>query len=305
MLTPIHQTIPECHIQTFLDKGHYFTPCSKFDDKEEFRYGYCLFKHSFTSAEELQECVARTHSIPEVNQWIDSTGVSCWVRNIRDEARMWRDHGSKGPSIRVTMDKEAFVRLIEAQTADVAHGDVTYEGLTSRVRPQFLGTWRLGEASDAIHHLFFHKRLRYDWEGEFRAVLFSQHGQSIRSNSDLIYSVKTSPLGKLNPALRSDLRKMFGDRFIESEADQVAFDSRHSNEIDETLTSGTLEPMFKELRRLEAHSNRIGRDWNNPKSSQPIGPVIEVTAKIHELKRAILAEQVAMKNPSAGTSAGS
>jgi hypothetical protein len=218
---------------------------------------------------------------------------------------MWKTHGQNGPAIRVAIREGDFVRHIQSQTCEFAHGSVTYGGLPSGVRPQFLGSWQLGEASDAIHHLFFHKRLKYIWENEFRGVLFSRHGRSIGLDSALIYSVKVSPLAELDSKLRSDLRKMFGDRFIESEADQVAFDSRHSNEIDETLTSDTLEPMFEELRRLEAHSNQIGRDWNNPKSSQPIGPVIEVTAKIHELKRAILAEQVAMKNPSAGTSAGS
>lgn len=305
MLSLIHQTIPECHIPSFLTKGHYFTSCSKFRDKVEFLYGYCLFSAPLDSVAELQQCVSRTRKTPEVNQWTESTGVSCWVRNILDESQMWKTHGQNGPAIRVAIREGDFVRHIQSQTCEFAHGSVTYGGLPSGVRPQFLGSWQLGEASDAIHHLFFHKRLKYIWENEFRGVLFSRHGRSIGLDSALIYSVKVSPLAELDSKLRSDLRKMFGDRFIESEADQVAFDSRHSNEIDETLTSDTLEPMFEELRRLEAHSNQIGRDWNNPKSSQPIGPVIEVTAKIHELKRAILAEQVAMKNPSAGTSAGS
>ncbi len=305
MSSLIHQTIPERHVSSFLTKGHYFRACSEFEDKEEFRYGYCLFNSCFTSAKELEACIKDTHSNSEVNQWIQSTGVSCWVRNIKDEARMWQYHGNKGPAIRVAMDREDFTRHVESQTHKFAHGDVTYEGLTSGVRPQFLGKWHLGEASDAIHNLFFHKRLCYDWEDEFRAVLFSQHGDSIQMNPNLIYSVKISPLGKLDSKLRSHLREMFGDRLIESDADQKAFDSKRSNKIDETITSSTLGPMFEKLRRLEAHSNCIGRDWNNPKSSQPIGPVVEVTAKIHELRHAILAEQETMKNPTAGTLPGS
>lgn len=290
----IHQTIRQRYIRSFLDDGHYFTPCSKFSDKVEFRYGYCLFDFHLTSAKGLQRCVQRTRSIPEVNQWIDSTGVSCWVRNIKDESRMWKVHGWNGPAIRISMDADAFVQRIKSQTNEIAHGDVTYGGRPSHVRPQFLGCWQLGEASDAIHHLFFHKRLKYTWEDEFRVVLFSNQGRSIKMNPELIDSVEISPLGNLDPALGSELREVFGDRLIESEADRKTLESR-SNKIDETVTSDKLRPMFEELGRLETHSTLIGKGWNDPKSSEPIEPIIKVTREIRELKKAILAEQAATK----------
>lgn len=113
-------------------------------------------------------------------------------------------------------------------------------------------------------------------------------------NPELIDSVEISPLGNLDPALGSELREVFGDRLIESEADRKTLESR-SNKIDETVTSDKLRPMFEELGRLETHSTLIGKGWNDPKSSEPIEPIIKVTREIRELKKAILAEQAATK----------
>lgn len=295
MPTLIHQTIPQRHIRALLEEGHYFTPCGDFRDKVEFRYGYCLFNYHFASASGLERCVRKTRDIPEVNQWIGSTGVSCWVREIVDESQMWTIHGRREPAIRISIDAGPFVQSVKSQTHEIAFGDVTYGGCASGIRPQFLGTWNLGDVEDAIHHLFFHKRLKYKWEHEFRLVLFSNRGRHIKMIPDMIDSVEVSPLEKLDEALRSDLRNVFGDRFTESDTDRRALQARRSDKLDETLTSEKLCRLVRKLHRLETRSAIVGKGWNDPKISRSqMKSTLKIARQIFETRRELQAEREAI-----------
>jgi hypothetical protein len=293
--TLVYQIIPERHVQAFLNNGYYFAPCRDFKDKDEFRYGYCLFNVGSESEIELQRALDRTWSIPEVNEWLATTGVSCWTRNLTNEDRMWKEYGGNGPAIRISVDVDSFLKHVRSEAGQIAAGNVTYEGMIPATYSPFLTAWELGEAPEAIYHLFFHKRGRFEWEQEFRVVLFLEQGRTIGLKPEMIYSVEVSPLGELSPSLRSKLRDMFGDRLIESEADRRAFKSRYSGEIDETITNDKLRPMLEEWRRLKTLAALDRGDWNDPKSSKPMEPVLEMTRKIKELERAILAEQAPIK----------
>lgn len=265
----IYQTIPQRHIRQLLETGHYFTPCCAFSDKAEFRYGYCLFNDHFSSARALEKCVRRTRSDVEVNRWIDSTGVSCWVREIGDESQMWKVHGRGSAAIRISIDADSFWQHAESQGHATASGDVTYGGMTSQIRPQFLGRWRLGDAEDAIHHLFFHKRPKYQWEHEFRVVLFSKKGISIKMVLEKIDSVEISPLGKLDPRLKRTLRSVFGNRLRELGDGRSRRKPQTSKSlIDETITNPEIVRLVEKLRNLKAQDNVSGKDWMDPKASR-------------------------------------
>src|SRR5438552_1234713 len=148
----IHQTIRAEYIPAFLERGHYFIKCSNFRDKEEFRYGYCLWNCPDMAEDELRKRIEQTHHNPTINQWIDSTGISCWVSELKDEEKMWREHGMGGSAIRISIDETAFLNRVHAEGHQTAAGRVTYAGMISYVRPQFRFCWNLGEAANEIYH---------------------------------------------------------------------------------------------------------------------------------------------------------
>jgi hypothetical protein len=208
----LHQTIPAKHIGSLLRDGHYFTPCRSFPDKMEFYYGYCLFNCAMFSEQDIEKCVEHARNNPEINQWVHSTCVSCWVSDLRDETAMWEVHGKQSAAIRISINANRLCQHVQAQGHRIAFGRVTYEGLTSLVRPQFLAHWGLTQAEDAIHHFFFHKRGCYQWEQEFRVILESSEAVCVPLVDDTIEWVMISPLGKLDPKLETSLRDRFGDR---------------------------------------------------------------------------------------------
>jgi hypothetical protein len=175
----IHQTIPERHVDSFLDNGHYFTPCRVFPDRMEFRYGYCLFNYDITSEEDIDKCVQRTLKDGNINRRIDSACVSCWVSELMDEPQMWKVHGKAGPAIRISVNCDHFCRHAEAQGYHIAHYPITYEGFASGIRPPFGVRRRLTETEDESHHLFFHKRDHFRWEHEYRVILFASEALTI------------------------------------------------------------------------------------------------------------------------------
>lgn len=285
----IYQTIPQRHIHAFLEKGHYFTPCCDFDDKVEFRYGYCLFNYHFSSAKGLAKCVGYTHEDAEVNRWINSSGVSCWVRELYDEPRMWKVHGSAGAAIRISVRGDSLLRHVEAQKHATASGAVIYGGVFSSVEPQFSVRWKLEEAEDAIHHLFFHKRPKYGWEREFRIVLFSKRGVYIKMAPEMIDSVEISPLGELDSSLKRKLRDVFGNHILESADDRNALRlQRIATQIDDGKASPQVARLNKKLAKLEARSYASGMSWNDPKiSDAQMKQSIELAKQIFEVREQI------------------
>ena len=208
----VYQTIPAKHITSFLQKGHYFTPCHLFPDKMECYYGYCLFNCAMSSEADIHRCVERATHREDLNRWTHSTCVSCWVSVLRDEPKMWNVHGHGGAAIRISVNTNRFCQYIEEQGYGVAYGPVTYEGMTSFVRPQFLSRLGLPEAEDSIHHFFFHKRGCYEWEHEFRVILALAKPVWIPLIEGMIESVLMSPIRRLDPEIEKSVRERFSDR---------------------------------------------------------------------------------------------
>jgi protoporphyrinogen oxidase len=125
---------------------------------------------------------------------------------------MWNVHGKGGAAIRISVNTDRFCQHIQEQGYHLAFGRVTYEGMTSLVRPQFLVQWGLTEAEDSIHHFFFHKRGCYEWEQEFRVILASTEPVSIGLIDGMIESVIMSPIQRLDSNIENLLRERFGDR---------------------------------------------------------------------------------------------
>src|SRR5438094_10420652 len=122
----IHQTIRSEYIPTFLENGHFFIKCSDFRDKEEFRYGYCLWNYADMPPDKLEKVVDETRGNAVINHWVDSTGISCWVSELKDEERMWKQHGLNGPAIRISIDEDVFLRRVHAEGHRTASGRVIY-----------------------------------------------------------------------------------------------------------------------------------------------------------------------------------
>jgi hypothetical protein len=288
-LTLIHQTIRAEYIPALLDNGHYFIPCKDFRDKEEFRYGYCLWNYADISSDALEECVEGTRKDATVNHWVNSTGISCWVSELKDEERMWREHGMGKPAIRISVQQDAFLDAVQRALHQTASGRTIYGGIPSYVRPQFQIRWNLGEAEDRVYHLFFHKRLQFDWEAEFRVVSFANAGIFIPRVPE-IESVIASPLAPLDQGLIKSLRETFGSRFYD-----CPNDFRAAQEA--LASSATLIPrkrtpqnaeLVQRLEKLEAEERIDGTGWNDPKTPpEKVERMLKRAKEMHELKQRI------------------
>jgi hypothetical protein len=284
----IHQTIRADYIPAFLEKGHFFIKCSDFRDREEFRYGYCLWNYADMPPDELEKAVDETRGNATINYWIDSTGISCWVSELKDEERMWKEHGMSGPAIRISVDEDAFLRRVHTEGHQTASGRVIYGGMVSHIRPQFHRRWNLGEAEDAIYHLFFEKRGCYEWESEFRVVLFAQAGLFVPRAPE-IESVVASPLAPLTPKLIQSLRETFGERFYESPNDFKTAQERFvSNPSAPKKMTPEIAELVERLGNLEAEEKIDGSGWNNPTTPpEKVERMLKRAKEIHDLKQQI------------------
>jgi hypothetical protein len=164
------------------------------------------------SESDIRKCVERATCNQDLDQWTRSTCVSCWVTELRDESAMWNVHGKAGAAIRISVNADRFCAYIEEQCYGLAFGPVTYEGMTSMVRPQFLARRGFTEAEDSIHHFFFHKRGCYEWEQEFRVILASSGPVRVPLKDEMIQSVVISPVQKPDSKIETLIRQRFGDR---------------------------------------------------------------------------------------------
>jgi hypothetical protein len=212
----MHQTIPQKHIGSLLEHGHHFKRPGEFRDWMEFYYGYCLFKYDFRSDEDLQRCVRHAMRDPEVRRIAKSAYVSCWVSEIKDEARMWAEHGSGEPAIRITVNADKFCDYVKTIGYHVAHDCVRYEDQFDFLFPnrQFLVRHKLTQTEDATHHFFFHKRGDYWWEQEFRLVIFSDESPTVPLIPEMIEAIRMSPLGELDSKVEEALSNVFNDTCV-------------------------------------------------------------------------------------------
>lgn len=210
----IHQTIPAQHIPALLQNGHHFTPCRHFRDRMEFYYGYCLFNYAMISEEDIEKCVQHATQNEQISKLAGSACVSCWVSDLRDESRMWKEHGGGNAAIRISIDADRFCEHVKNQGHSIVYNHVTYEDQISMIHPgrHFLARANLTNIEDPIYHFFFHKRGHYDWEREFRVIVFSTDAISIPLVPEIIESIIVSPLGKLDLNLRRSLQNQFDNR---------------------------------------------------------------------------------------------
>jgi hypothetical protein len=216
-VTIIHQTIPEKHIPALLRDGHYFTPCHDFRDWTEFYYGYSLFNYHMVSENDIERAVQHAIRDHALRAFAESARVSCWTVDLQDELRMWREYGSGGAAIRISVDADRFCQHLADR--HIVHNQVTYEGQISMVHTNryFLVRHNLTSDEDKNHHFFFHKRGKFDWEHEFRIVIFSrERPTTVALDDDMIMQIVSSPLARLQPEIERVLRARFGRRFIPS-----------------------------------------------------------------------------------------
>jgi hypothetical protein len=203
---------------------------------------------------------------------------------------MWKEHGLDGPAIRISIGEDAFLRRVHAGGHQTASGRTIYGGMVSLTHPQFHFRWNLGEAEDAIYHLFFDKRLCYDWEAEFRVVLFAKAGLFIPRAPE-IESVIASPLAPLDPKLVQSLRQAFGSRFYESPKDFKEAQERRvvsSTSSFPRKTSPEIVNLLKDLKKLEAEDKVDGLGWNDPKTPpEKRDEMLKRAKAMHDLKQQI------------------
>lgn len=181
----------------------------------EFYYGYCLFNYHIVSESDIERAVQHAIRDPALREFAESARVSCWTVDLRDELRMWREHGSDGAAIRISVDADRFCQHLADR--HIVHNQVTYEGQISMVHTNryFLVRRNLTADEDKDHHFFFHKRGKFEWEQEFRIVVFSRDKpMTVPLRDEFVVQIVASPLMKLDPKLERVLRARFGDRFI-------------------------------------------------------------------------------------------
>src|SRR5438552_2314987 len=170
----IHRYIPAHHVLGFLQHGHRFSRCDSFVDLLEFRLGYCCFK-GCDSWSELRRCVENTFKHEVVNRTIEGASISCWTECSTSEAWPWAIYGKGDGAIRISVELQNFMSYVRSFGIPGVAGSVTYYFRPSNVRPQFLEPFNNPTGQDRDeHHLFFHKHGFYDYEREFRVVLFEQ-----------------------------------------------------------------------------------------------------------------------------------
>src|SRR5262249_33279709 len=162
-------------IQCIIEGVLYFSPCRTFVDLLEFRFGYCW--DAFELAREkkdleiFNQCVRKTFGDNSVQERINNTVVSCWSYD-GERPYMWEVYGHSQAAIMLTADENEIATLIRNARGDTASaGPVRYGFKTSHVRPEFILPIRNPEWEE-YYDLFFHKHEFYEFEKEFRAVIF-------------------------------------------------------------------------------------------------------------------------------------
>jgi hypothetical protein len=213
----IHRVVPERHIRSLTDGFLYFSPCDKFVDQLEFRFGYCRDAFELGGDKALLKCVRASFSNPKVDAKIANTSISCWSKHPQERAFMWEVYGKQSPAILITSESsvlEAHVRQIKGSDRTSA-GPVRYHFFTSSIFPQFV-TPPSDEGVRVDFDLFFEKHGFYSYEDEFRMVIAERGPVMIPLPESLIQAVTLSPFGQLQPDNLRLLREKFSKRVVPS-----------------------------------------------------------------------------------------
>src|ERR1700730_6836866 len=167
----IHRLIPERHLPTLIDGLLYFSPCDRFVDQLEFRFGYCRDAFELGGDEALAKCVRASFNNPEVDRKIADTSISCWSRHPQERAFMWEVYGKFLPSILITSDAAALQYYVEQIKGPqiTSAGPVRYHFFASGTHPEFV-TPPSNADLKVDFDLFFEKHGFYKYEKEFRIV---------------------------------------------------------------------------------------------------------------------------------------
>ena len=111
------------------------------------------------------------------------------------------------------MDVSELARHVWSFGVPGVEGFVTYHFHSNEIFPQFPKPFNnpTNEQREKFH-LFFHKHGFYDYEAEYRIVLFQDGPVMLRLPDKLIQSVSTSPFGLPNEELNVMLRSRFGEK---------------------------------------------------------------------------------------------
>jgi hypothetical protein len=308
-MKPIKRVIREEHIQSIIDGMLYFAPCRTFVDSLEFRFGYCWGQFELARAEGKPEifehCIRETLRNEHVQQRINETVISCWSYNS-ESPYMWEVYGGSKAAVIVTADEDDLRTFLNEKWGDDATaGPVRYGFKTSLVCPDFI---------DSVHDprwekdydLFFHKQEFYEFEKEFRAVIFGQmEGLRLALPDEMIKGITISPLAQLQPSLLADLTLRFRDRVQDSSlcwslALPKAVSIEDYMRDEETPKTPEIVELFEKWKRLKTQDQTKG--WNDPKAPPIPREQFEIVRQIAELKteltRAIEALNRSKSNPS-------
>jgi len=125
---------------------------------------------------------------------------------------MWEVYGKDKPAICLSVDRDRLVAHIERSTnAAGAAGSVTYQFMTSGIRPEFLRTFNgLDREQHEEYDLFFHKHSFYEYEDEFRIVLFRDGPVNLRLPPQLLTSITLSK-APIRREILTSLHAKFGN----------------------------------------------------------------------------------------------
>jgi hypothetical protein len=220
----IHRIIPAHRVESFLEEGLRFARCDSFVDVLEFRLAYCSFRAPPTSTwQDLQQCVGRSFKSERVNRTISNASISCWFgwnEGHTPKPFMWEIYGKGGGAIRISVSSDRLIAHLRLATRNSnvpgVAGSVTYGLGSSAINPPIYEHWNeLTSAQDEDYDLFFYKHHFFDYEDEFRVVLFGPGPIAIRIPTGVIEFVTLSPVGPPSPEVLSLLRSRFDNKLRE------------------------------------------------------------------------------------------
>lgn len=220
----IHRIIPAHRVESFLDEGLRFARCDSFVDVLEFRLAYCSFHAPQTwTWQDLQRSIGGSFKSAKVNEAISNASISCWFGWKEDamaKAFMWDIYGKGAGAVRISVNPEHLISHLRwetgsSKTPGVACS-VTYGFSESTVSPpEYYLLNGLTPSQHEHYDLFFHKHHFFDYEDEFRIVLFKSGPVAISLPIDVIEFVTLSPAGPPTREVLSLLRSRFDEKLRE------------------------------------------------------------------------------------------
>lgn len=213
----IHQYIPLCHIDSFLELGFRFSSCSAMTDPAEFRYGHVCNTSGVRSTDEIKREMDKTLSDGFINTLLKETTLSCWTKEVTSRACMWQAYGRGGPSIRVSVNPEAVTKMLWHLGLRAARGAVRYGpgrgAPISYASPEMIAPINRPMRDMDILGAFFYKMPTPDFilEDEYRFIVDSAQPFSILAHG-LVRRVELSPLAPLCDEVAERLYREFQSR---------------------------------------------------------------------------------------------